>query len=80
MNDTNFSGPLNVPSALFLALLAAIMCSALHGMDSESLEVLGYSDDTRRAMAKTMAELSENALYTADWLQNHRLESLQAFL
>lgn len=66
--------------ATFLPLYAACLCVALHLMDDGRLQQIGYDAETRTATIKVLSDLTYKGLVAIDWGQNHRIETLQAFM
>lgn len=73
-------GQLTVEQASFLALYTACICVSLHLMEDYKLRALNIPPMARDRLAKSYNELTGQLFASVDWAQNHRIETLQAFM
>ncbi|KAI5453479.1 hypothetical protein NCC49_005954 [Naganishia albida] len=73
-------GRLSIEQASYLALYCTCLCVSLHLMDESHLRALNISLMARDRLAKSYSELTEKLFARVDWAQNHRIETLQAFI
>ena len=73
-------GRLSIEQASYLALYCTCLCMSLHLMDESHLRALNISMMARDRLAKSYSELTEKLFARVDWAQNHRIETLQAFV
>lgn len=72
--------PMSIENAAFLSLLAACLCVTVHLMEDASAVELGLSPMARDSLAADLNAIMESAWQRGDFMQNHRMEFLQAYM
>jgi hypothetical protein len=72
--------PMNIEQASFLALYCACLTTTLHLMDDDTRLTVGFTTERANTAINIWNELLVTILEKMDWAQNHRIESLQAYM
>ncbi len=71
---------MEIEQASFLALYCACLTTAMHLMDNDTRMTLGFTSESAGIAIKAWSDLLMTTLDKMDWAQNHRIESLQAYM
>ncbi|GFZ44613.1 hypothetical protein JCM24511_02337 [Saitozyma sp. JCM 24511] len=76
----SLTNPMSVDRAFLLALQCACLTVTLHLLDPDQLTLMGFDENRRSATSAAWSRVMTTTLDCADWMQRHRIESLQAFI
>ncbi|KAK4057475.1 hypothetical protein OIO90_001544 [Microbotryomycetes sp. JL221] len=64
----------------FLAVHAMVLCLALHMIESDVQDQVGFTQEEAAQLARVMFSAAQATLWASDWMTNHSLESLQCIV